>query len=163
MGDRAVVIGLGAVGLLALRILRAHGCRVAGVDLDSAQCDLARALGADLAVSPTEARTAMATWTRNLGADLVLVAAASRAAPAVLAAEISRDKGRIVAVGATGLDLPRRTLYQKELSVVVSRSYGPGRYEPQSEEHGHDYPLPSCAGPSARTCARFSIWWRTTA
>ena len=143
LGDRAVVIGLGAVGLIALRILRAHGCRVAGVDLNPARCDLARALGADLALSPAETPAAVAAWTRELGADLVLVAAASKSSdPAVLAAEVSRDKGRIVAVGATGLDLPRRILYEKELSLVVSRSYGPGRYDPQYEERGHDYPLP---------------------
>jgi predicted dehydrogenase/threonine dehydrogenase-like Zn-dependent dehydrogenase len=143
LGDRAVVIGLGAIGLLAVQILRAHGCRVAGVDLDRARCDLARALGADLAVASGEALAAIASWTRELGADLVLVAAASSGSePAVLAAELSRDKGRIVAIGATGLDLPRRLLYQKELSVVVSRSYGPGRYDPEYEEHGRDYPRP---------------------
>jgi predicted dehydrogenase/threonine dehydrogenase-like Zn-dependent dehydrogenase len=143
LGDRAVVIGLGAVGLLAVQILRAHGCRVAGVDLNRARCDLACALGADLAVPPSEAPASVAAWTGELGADLVLVAAAAAGSePAVLAAELSRDKGRIVAIGATGLDLPRRLLYQKELSVVVSRSYGPGRYDPDYEEHGHDYPRP---------------------
>ncbi len=143
LGDRAVVIGLGAIGLLAVQVLRAHGCRVGGVDLNAARCDLASALGADFAVSPADAPSSVATWTRDLGADLVLVAAASTSSgPAALAAEISRDKGRIVAVGAVGLDLPRRTLYEKELSLVVSRSYGPGRYDPDYEEHGRDYPLP---------------------
>lgn len=142
LGDRAVVIGLGAIGLLAVQILRAHGCRVAGVDLDASRCDLARGLGADLARSPTDAPAAISSWTRELGADLVLVAAASSGSePAVLAADLARDRGRIVAVGATGLDLPRRTLYHKELSVSVSRSYGPGRYDPEYEEHGRDYPL----------------------
>ena len=77
LGDRAVVIGLGAVGLLAVQILRAHGCRVAGVDLDGPRCDLARALGANLAETPEKALAAVATWTRELGADLVLVAAAA--------------------------------------------------------------------------------------
>jgi len=142
LGDRAVVIGLGTLGLLAVQILRANGCRVAGVDLDERRNQLARTLGADLAVSPAEAPAAISRWTSEFGADLVLVAAASAGSePAVLAAELSRDKGRIVAVGATGLDLPRRTLYHKELSVSVSRSYGPGRYDPNFEEHGRDYPL----------------------
>ena len=157
LGDRAVVIGLGAIGLLAVQILRAHGCRVVGVDLNPARCDLARALGADLAASPADAPAAIASWTRELGADLVLVAAAATGSdPAVLAAELARDKGRIVAVGATGLDLPRRTLYQKELSVVVSRSYGPGRYDPEYEEHGRDYPLRLRALDRAREHARVS-------
>jgi polar amino acid transport system substrate-binding protein len=142
LGDRAVVIGLGAIGLLAVQILRAHGCRVAGVDLNPSRCDLARSLGADLATTPERAPAAIAAWTQEFGADLVLVAAAATSSePAILAADLAREKGRIVAVGATGLDLPRRTLYHKELSVVVSRSYGPGRYDPEYEEHGRDYPL----------------------
>lgn len=143
LGDRAVVIGLGAIGLLAVQVLRAHGCRVAGVDLNPARCGMARALGADLAASPADIGAAVKSWTRELGADLVLVAAATTGnEPAVLAADLSRDKGRIVAVGATGMDIPRRTLFQKEVSVVVSRSYGPGRYDPEFEERGRDYPLP---------------------
>ena len=147
-----------------MQILRAHGCRVAGVDLNPARCDLARALGADLAVSPADAPSRHRRWTRELGADLVLVAAASAGSePAVLAAELSRDKGRIVAVGATGLDLPRRTLYEKELSVVVSRSYGPGRYDPNTRSTAATIRCRTCAGPSARTCARSSIWWPTAA
>jgi predicted dehydrogenase/threonine dehydrogenase-like Zn-dependent dehydrogenase len=142
LGDRAVVIGLGLVGLLAIQILRAHGCEVLGVDLDSTRCDLARQIGAEIAVHPGDAEAAAAAWSGAFGADLVLVTAASESsAPAVLAAELARDKGRLVAVGTTGLDLPRRTLYHKELSVVVSRSYGPGRYDPEYEERGRAYPL----------------------
>jgi predicted dehydrogenase/threonine dehydrogenase-like Zn-dependent dehydrogenase len=142
LGDRAVVIGLGVLGLLAVQVLRANGCEVVGIDLDPARCALARQLGAEIAVQPGDAEAAVAAWSGAFGADLVVVTAASESsAPAVLASELARDKGRIVAVGATGLDLPRRTLYQKELSVVVSRSYGPGRYDPEYEEHGRDYPL----------------------
>jgi predicted dehydrogenase/threonine dehydrogenase-like Zn-dependent dehydrogenase len=142
LGDRAVVIGLGVIGLLTVQILRAHGCRVAAVDLDAARCDLARALGADAAAAPADAASLVTEWTQRLGADLVLVAAATEGSdPAILAADLARDKGRIVAVGATGLDLPRRTLFKKELSVVVSRSYGPGRYDPEYEERGRGYPL----------------------
>ena len=141
LGERVVVIGLGVIGLLSTQILRAQGCRVFGVDLNPARCDLARTLGADDATEPSGAETIVSRWSGGFGADLVLVAAAtSRSDPAALAAELARDKGRIVAVGATGLDLPRRTLYRKELSLVVSRSYGPGRYDPDYEERGHDYP-----------------------
>jgi polar amino acid transport system substrate-binding protein len=141
IGQRVVVIGLGVIGLLATQILHAHGCRVFAIDLNPARCDLSRALGADEAMGPIGAEAIVSRWSGGLGADLVVVAASTRDSdPAVMAAEIARDKGRIVAVGATGLDLPRRTLYQKELSLVVSRSYGPGRYDPDYEERGHDYP-----------------------
>ncbi len=143
LGDKAVVIGLGAIGLLAVQILRAHGCRVAGVDLNAVRCETARTLGARIVGAPADVGAAVKSWTRELGADLVLIAAAADGnEPAVLAADLLRDKGRIVAVGATGMDIPRRTLFQKEVSVVVSRSYGPGRYDPEYEERGRDYPLP---------------------
>jgi predicted dehydrogenase/threonine dehydrogenase-like Zn-dependent dehydrogenase len=141
IGQRVVVIGLGVIGLIATQILRAHGCHVFGIDLNPSRCDTSRALGADDAVGPMGAEAVVSRWSSGLGADLVIVAAATRGSdPAVLAAEIARERGRVVAVGATGLDLPRRTMYQKELSLVVSRSYGPGRYDPDYEERGHDYP-----------------------
>jgi polar amino acid transport system substrate-binding protein len=141
LGDRVVVIGLGVIGLLATQILRAHGCRVLGVDLNPARCDLARALGADDATGPTGSEAVVSQWSGGPGADLVLVAAASsRSDPVALAAELACDKGRVVALGATGLEFPRRTSYRKELSFVVSRSYGPGRYDPAYEELGRDYP-----------------------
>jgi polar amino acid transport system substrate-binding protein len=141
VGERVVVIGLGVIGLLAAQILRASGCHVFGIDLDPDRCGLARALGAEEAAGPAQAESMVWAWSGGLGADLVVVAAAaSGSEPAILAAEVARDKGRIVAVGATALDLPRRTLYRKELSLVVARSYGPGRYDPDYEELGHDYP-----------------------
>ena len=141
LGHRVVVIGLGVVGLLAAQILRAHGCRVFGIDPDSERCGLARAFGVDEAAAPTGVERLVSHWSVGAGADVVVIAAASQdSGPAVLAAEIARDRGRIVAVGATGMDLPRRTLYRKELSFVVSRSYGPGRYDANYEELGQDYP-----------------------
>jgi predicted dehydrogenase len=141
LGDRAVVIGLGVIGLLATQILRACGCHVFGFDLNPERRRLARALGAEHAAGPAHAESMVSSWSGGVGADLVVVAAAATGSePAILAAEIAREKGRIVAVGATGLDLPRRTLYRKELSLVVARSYGPGRYDPDYEELGHDYP-----------------------
>ena len=141
LGHRIVVIGLGVVGLLAVQMLRAHGCRVFGIDPDAGRCSLAQTLGADDAVAPAGADAVVSHWSGGVGADIVVIAASSHDSdPAVLAADVARDKGRIVAVGATGMELPRRTLYRKELSFVVSRSYGPGRYDPSYEELGHDYP-----------------------
>jgi polar amino acid transport system substrate-binding protein len=141
LGHRVAVIGLGVIGLLATQILRAYGCRVFGIDLDPARCALARRLGADAAMGPPGAATAVSHWSGGAGADLVIVAAAtSGSEPATLAAEVAGDRSRIVAVGAIGLNLPRRTLYQKELSLIVSRSCGPGRYDPTYEELGRDYP-----------------------
>lgn len=140
LGETALVIGLGLVGQIAVSLLRASGCRVLGMDLDADKCRQAEALGADHASSqlaPPEifARTA------GLGADIVLIAASTPSnRPIEFAAEAVRQKGRVVAVGMVGLDLPRRPFYFKEAEFVVSCSYGPGRYDSAYEEQGHDYP-----------------------
>jgi predicted dehydrogenase/threonine dehydrogenase-like Zn-dependent dehydrogenase len=140
--DRVVVIGLGLVGLLTTQILRAQGCAVLGVDPNPLRRELARSLGVDDACLPEGAAERTRAFTRGLGADVVIIAAAARdSRPVELAAAVARDRARVVAVGATGLDLPRRSYYAKELSLVVSRSYGPGRYDRSFEEEGRDYPV----------------------
>lgn len=142
LGDTALVIGLGLIGQIATALLRAAGSRVLGIDPDPWRCRKALEMGAETAhpgLSPDQ----VASLTRGLGADAVLVCAATKSSePIELAAAAVRKKGRIVAVGVVGLDLPRRPLYYKEAEVVVSCSYGPGRYDPEYEERGHDYPAP---------------------
>ena len=142
LGERVAVIGLGLVGLLAGQILRAHGCRVLGIDPVPARRALAEQLGFAATASPEAAPSHNLELTRGHGADIVIIAAAAEgSAPVILAGELARDRATVVAIGATGLDLPRRSYYQKELSVVVSRSYGPGRYDAEFEERGRDYPI----------------------
>ncbi|MEZ4389358.1 MAG: bi-domain-containing oxidoreductase [Candidatus Krumholzibacteriia bacterium] len=142
LGEHAVVVGLGLVGLLAGQLLRASGCRVIGTDIAPAAVDLARRSGSvDLAVSDG-LEAAVAEFTRGQGADLVLICAATSSnEPVSEAARICRKRGRVVVVGAVGMDLPRDDYYAKEIQFSVSCSYGPGRYDPDYEEHGRDYPL----------------------
>ncbi|ABK19004.1 bi-domain-containing oxidoreductase [Syntrophobacter fumaroxidans] len=140
LGDTAFVIGLGLVGQLAVALLKAQGCRVLATDPDSAKCVLAATLGADPAAPHLDAGRVL-RLTRGLGADAVLIAASTKSdGPVELAGEAVRQKGRVVAVGAVGLNLPRRPYYFKEAEFVVSCSYGPGRYDPEYEERGRDYP-----------------------
>ncbi|MHB1421810.1 MAG: bi-domain-containing oxidoreductase [Gemmataceae bacterium] len=140
LGDTAFVVGLGLVGQIAVALLRANGCRVLGTDLDPAKCRLAVQMGADRAESGLGANQVL-EFTRGLGADAVLITASTKSdGPVELAGEAVRQKGRVVAVGAVGLNLPRRPYYFKEAEFVVSCSYGPGRYDPEYEERGHDYP-----------------------
>ena len=140
LGAVAGVVGLGLIGQLAVALLKAAGCTVLGTDLDPARCTLARAMGADWA-GPSGLPEAVAARSRGLGADAVLITASTASnAPLELAARVARQKGRVVAVGAVGLDVPRREFYPKELELVVSCSYGPGRYDPAYEEAGLDYP-----------------------
>lgn len=143
LGESVVVIGLGLVGQLTVQLLKANGCRVFGIDLDPARVDLALQLGADQAqVSGDDLKTAVMKWTRGHGADAVLITAATDSnQPVELAGEVSRLKGRVVIVGMTGMEIPRQTFFTRELSLKISMSYGPGRYDPEYEERGHDYPF----------------------
>jgi predicted dehydrogenase/threonine dehydrogenase-like Zn-dependent dehydrogenase len=144
LGESVVVIGLGLVGQLTVQLLKANGCRVFGLDLDPPRVALAMELGADRAVvSGEEAASEIEKWTRGRGADAVLITAATDSnQPVELAARVSRLKGRVIVVGMTGLDIPRQPFFSRELKLIISMSYGPGRYDPDYEERGHDYPLP---------------------
>jgi polar amino acid transport system substrate-binding protein len=143
LGESVVVIGLGLIGQLAVQLLKANGCRVFGIDLDEKKIELARQFGADMGCAPgSDTKRAVMEWSRGRGADAVLITAASSSSqPVELAGEISRPKGRVVVVGAVGLNIPRKPYYDRELTFKISMSYGPGRYDPEYEERGHDYPL----------------------
>ncbi|MCU0487931.1 MAG: zinc-binding dehydrogenase [Anaerolineales bacterium] len=141
IGEKVAVIGLGLLGLLAVGIARAAGCSVLGIDLDPRRTDLAASLGAT-AVLRQQALEASAAFAHGRGCDAVLICADTPSAdPVELAGQIARDRARVVAVGAVGLQLPRKIYYEKELIFLNSRSYGPGRYDPAYEENGQDYPL----------------------
>lgn len=142
VGERAGVVGLGLVGQLAVRILRASGCEVVGIDLDPAAVELAREAGASAfeRYEPT-LESAVQDATYGLGLDAVLVCAdAGSSDPLELGARLARDRGRLVLVGNVPVALDRELLYRKELELRLSRSYGPGRYERDYEEHGRDLP-----------------------
>jgi polar amino acid transport system substrate-binding protein len=143
LGESIAVIGLGLIGQLAVQLLQANGCRVFGIDLDQAKIDLAKQFGADEGCAPDDdAKRRVMDWSRGRGADAVLITASSPTSqPVELAGEISRPKGRVVVVGAVGLNIPRKPYYDRELTFKISMSYGPGRYDPEYEERGHDYPL----------------------
>jgi predicted dehydrogenase/threonine dehydrogenase-like Zn-dependent dehydrogenase len=144
LGEAVVVMGLGLVGLMAVQLLRANGCRVLGLDFDKDKLDLARLFGAEvLDLSGGQDSVGVAQrFSRGRGVDAVIVTAASKSSePIHQAALMSRKRGRIILVGVTGLDLSREDFFKKELTFQVSASYGPGRYDPNYEERGQDYPV----------------------
>nr|WP_282101989.1 bi-domain-containing oxidoreductase [Thalassospira xiamenensis] len=144
LGEGFVVIGLGLIGLLAVQLLRAQGCKVLGIDFDEAKLELARKFGA-MTANPAKGDDALAvanTFSNGQGVDGVLITASTKSnEPVHQAAQMCRKRGRIVLVGVTGLELSRADFYEKELSFQVSCSYGPGRYDPSYEEKGNDYPI----------------------
>lgn len=144
LGETIVVTGLGLIGLVTVQLLRAHGCRVLGVDFDKEKLKLARLFGAevvDLAAGQDPVKAAE-LYSRGRGVDAVIVTAATKSSePMHQAALMCRKRGRIVLVGVTGLELSRDDFFKKELTFQVSASYGPGRYDPNYEEKGQDYPV----------------------
>ncbi|HUG36978.1 MAG TPA: bi-domain-containing oxidoreductase [Candidatus Limnocylindrales bacterium] len=140
IGETAFVIGLGLLGQITTAILHASGVRVIGTDPDPSRCALALRMGADVARTELGA-SSVAELTGGLGADSVLVTAGTPSdGPIALAGEAVRKKGRVVVVGAVGMNVPRPPYFEKEAELVVSCSYGPGRYDPVYEEQGRDYP-----------------------
>ncbi len=141
-GETFVVSGLGLLGQLAAQVARAAGCRVIGCDPIAAKRELARELGAEAVCAPDRLADVVAEWTGGYGADAVLVCAASKGSEVTnQALDCCRQKGRVVVVGAVGMNLQREPLYLKELDFRLSCSYGPGRYNPAYEEKGLDYPI----------------------
>jgi len=144
MGECFVVTGLGLIGLLSVQMLRANGCRVLGIDLDSNKCELARKFGAetvDLSKGDDPIIIAQA-FSRGRGVDGVLITAATQSDEVIhQSAEMCRKRGRIVLVGITGLNLRRDDFFKKEITFQVSASYGPGRHDSFYEDEGNDYPV----------------------
>ncbi len=156
LGETVVVLGLGLLGQLAAQIVRASGCRVIGCDPISEKRSLAQQLGADVACAPGELADTVAEWTGGYGADAVIICAASKESIVTnQALDLCRQKGRVTVVGAVGLELQREPLYMKELDFFLSCSYGPGRYSPNYEEKGLDYPIGYVRWTEGRNMAEF--------
>jgi predicted dehydrogenase/threonine dehydrogenase-like Zn-dependent dehydrogenase len=142
LGERVVVVGLGLLGLLTVQLLRAAGCQVLGIEPVERRRRIALELGADAAVDPGEAADGVAAWSGREGADAAVICAATSDSRVINdAVALLRRKGRVVPVGEIGLSLDRSALYLREADVLISTSYGPGRYDPTYEEAGVDYPL----------------------
>jgi polar amino acid transport system substrate-binding protein len=142
LGETFLVIGLGLLGQIAVQLLKANGCRVIASDLDESLVERAENFGAVGIIPGADVATTCHAMTAGHGVDGVLVCAGSSSnAITEMCGKVTREKGRVVVVGAVRMDIPREDYFKKEISVVISRSYGPGRYDPFYEENGNDYPL----------------------
>jgi predicted dehydrogenase/threonine dehydrogenase-like Zn-dependent dehydrogenase len=144
LGDRVLVMGQGLVGLLVTALLKASGARVIAVDVQDWKRPYCDAMGAEKVVISSRANLAdeVRAWTEGYGVDAAVICTATQSnTPIEQAAEALRDRGRLVDVGITKIELPWKIFYEKELEVRFSRSYGPGRYDPAYEWGGQDYPI----------------------
>ena len=143
-GETIVVIGLGLIGLVTAELLKANGCRVIGYDFDQQKVEMAQSKGI-IAFNPSEGNDPVKfvqQATNDLGADGIIITASNKSDEIIhQAAEMSRQRGRVILIGVIGLNLRRDDFYKKELSFQVSCSYGPGRYDENYEQKGQDYPI----------------------
>ncbi|MBE2985519.1 bi-domain-containing oxidoreductase [Campylobacter sp. RM12920] len=141
IGERIAVIGLGLIGQITVQLLKANGCKVIGSDIDPDKLNLAKKIGCDEVCHAADLIVKANEFTSGYGADAVIITASTSSnQPIIDAAEISRMRGRVVLVGLVGMDVPRNSYYKKELDIRLSMAYGPGRYDPEYEEKGVDYP-----------------------
>jgi len=141
LGEKIAVMGLGLLGQLTVQLLKANGCKVIGSDIDPDKLALAKKLGADEVCHANELISKAKEFTGGYGVDAVIITASTMSnGPIIDAAKISRMRGRVVIVGMVGMDVPRNIYYKKELEIKLSMAYGPGRYDPEYEEKGIDYP-----------------------
>lgn len=144
LGERVLVMGQGLVGLLATSLLRASGARVMGVDMAAGRLTTALAMGAERVVNPKQSKLEeeVREWTEGHGVDAVLLCIGGKGREAADSAiTCLRDRGVMVIVGIYDAELSWKTAYMKDIQVRYSRSYGPGRYDPQYEWGGRDYPI----------------------
>jgi len=141
-GETIVVVGLGLIGLITSSLLRSNGCNVIGIEPDPKKAEIAKQRG--ITVFPVNSQVEnVLSATNGTGADGIIITASNKSNDIIsCAAKMSRKRGRIVLVGVIGLDISRADFYEKELTFQVSCSYGPGRYDPDYEQKGIDYPLP---------------------
>jgi predicted dehydrogenase/threonine dehydrogenase-like Zn-dependent dehydrogenase len=144
LGENIGVIGLGLLGQITCQLLKANGCNVLGIDISPAMINLANQLGSAEAFSRNDPNlmTAIENFSQGYGLDKVIITAAGQTNdPVELSGRILKKKGVVIIVGAVKMDIPRDPdFYQKELELKLSCSYGPGRYDRNYEEEGHDYP-----------------------
>lgn len=144
LGETVAVIGLGLLGQITVQLLKAAGCKVVGFDIDEKLFSRAKSFGADACFkSSFDSVESVKSFTEGLGCDAAVITASTESnQPLELALEITRKKGKVIIVGAVGMDVPRGPFYTKEIDLRISCSYGPGRYDPFYEEYGIDYPAP---------------------
>lgn len=145
LGETVAVIGLGLLGALTVQMLKAAGCRVVGLDVNESLFQQAKNFGCDLVLKSENSSNVINTinaFTNGYGVDSVIITASTSSnEPTELALNICRKRGKVVVVGAVGMNIPRNLFYTKEIDYRISCSYGPGRYDPNYEEYGNDYPF----------------------
>lgn len=143
LGENIAIIGMGILGQIASQIVTAAGARVIAIDLDNRRLAIAQTNGARYVLNSTKENIVeeVIKITEGYGVDSVIITAATTSKePLAQAFQMCRKKGKVILVGTVGMEINREDMYKKELDFYISTSYGPGRYDPNYEEKGTDYP-----------------------
>ena len=157
LGDRVAVIGLGLLGQITVQLLKASGCHVFGTDISEEKIRMALENGAEKGglSGKTEVLVAARDFAPHGFDSVIIMAAAKSNEPLEMASEIARERAKIVATGLTGLEIPRKTFFEKELELMVSRAWGPGVFDPNYTEKGTDYPYAYARWTAKRNLEEF--------
>jgi predicted dehydrogenase/threonine dehydrogenase-like Zn-dependent dehydrogenase len=142
-GEFVGVIGTGLIGLITIQLAKASGAQVFAFDLINKRLNMAKKLGADYICNPNYHNSVnlVNKFTNCKLLDTIIICATSKSANILDdAVSLIRDKGKIVMLGAFPISVDRNKIYYKEADLLISRSYGPGRYDPYYEFEGFDYP-----------------------
>ena len=143
LGEFVTVIGLGILGQLTVQMLKVSGCKVIGIDLERSRVDRAIVSGMDSGffAGETDVLGKVLLYTGGHGSDAVIITASSEKKEVINdAMKMCRKKGKVIIVGAVALDIEREEFYKKEIDLLISTSYGPGRYDEKYEMKGFEYP-----------------------
>jgi len=144
IGESCLIIGLGLLGQFTIQILNAAGIKIIGVDIDKDKVELATQNGCDLALHRDTSGLIeqIINFSDGHGVDSVIITAATSSNdPVDLAGQVCRMKAKVISVGRISTNFNRDPYYNKELELLMSCSYGPGRYDVSYEEKGVDYPI----------------------
>jgi L-iditol 2-dehydrogenase len=124
LGDTAVVVGVGMIGLLVVQALGLAGCgNIIAVDLDKGRLDLAGKLGADVGLDAEACDVAQEVkhYTRGRGADLAMEVVGT--SPSFnCAVDCVRKGGALTLVGnlKPSVELPLQTVVTRQLTLYGS-------------------------------------------
>ncbi len=124
LGESAVVVGSGMIGLLVIQCLRLAGCgKIIAVDLSDDRLALAQQLGADVGINAagTDVDAAIEAELRGDGADVAVEAVGNTTAVRTAITAL-RKGGRVVLVGnlSPQIEFDLQSVVTREISVLGS-------------------------------------------
>ena len=141
ISENYCIIGAGLVGIICGKLLEVSGCNVTLIDNDAIRVEMSKKMGLEAIEIGNNVKSTIENKYQNRVDGVIISASTESNDPIELAIDLVRNKGKIISVGKTAINISYNDFFKKELSFGVSRSYGPGRYDFKYEKKNYDYPL----------------------